>query len=79
MLCIARSIRVEPAASEVFRRDQGTPHGHGKGQEAILIAVPFSGVQLAQDKFLQKPVEVYLEQAQVPAGSNRRAKVVVEF
>ena len=38
MLCVARSIRVEPASGEVFRRDQGTPHGHGKGQEAILIA-----------------------------------------
>ena len=38
MLCVARSIRVEPAPGEIFRRNQRPPHGHGKGQEAILIA-----------------------------------------
>ena len=38
MLRVARSIRVEPAPGKVLRRDQGTSHGHGQGQEAILIA-----------------------------------------
>ena len=49
-----------------------------KSQEATLISRPsFSQpVQLAQDKFLQETVEVYLEQAQVAARSDRRTKVV---
>ena len=32
----AFALSLRPA--KVFRRDQGPPHGHGKGQEAILIA-----------------------------------------
>ena len=36
---------LEPASGEVFRRDQGSPHGHGKGQEAILTVAPFSSQQ----------------------------------
>ena len=72
MLRLARSICSQPASSEVLRRNQGTIDGHVKGQEAILIATrSLSVVQLAEDEFLQKAVEVYLEQAQVPAGSNR--------
>ena len=64
MLRVARSIRVEPAAGEVFRRDQRTPHGHGKSQEAILIAArSLLALQFAENEFLQEAVEVYLKQA----------------
>ena len=37
------------------------------------------GIQFAQDKFLEKPVEVYLEKAQVPARSDRRTKVIAQL
>ena len=40
-------------------------------KQSGLLPPPLSAVQFAQDKFLQKAVEVNLEQAQVPAGSNR--------
>ena len=30
---IARGVCVEPPSGQVLRRNQGTPHGHGKGQE----------------------------------------------
>ena len=72
MLCVARSIRAEPASGEIFRRDQGTAHGHGKAKKQLVITRPVfsSAVQFAEDKFLQKTVEVYLEQAQIAARSD---------
>ncbi len=48
--------------------------------EAFALSLrPLSTAQVAQDEFLQKTVEVYLEQTQVPARPNGRAKVIAQF
>jgi hypothetical protein len=43
----------------------------GLNRPQRLRPIALAIICFPQDKFLQKPVEVYLEQAQVPAGSNR--------
>src|SRR5205823_3181491 len=48
MLRVTRSICPEPASREVVRRDQGTAHGHGKGQEGRLTSFVVGIIHLTQ-------------------------------
>ena len=71
MLRVARSVCAEFAAGEVLSCHQRPAHGDGTLAEGSLVGLPaLLGLQFAQDKFLEKAVEVYLEQAEVPARSN---------
>src|SRR6266480_7951225 len=80
MLWLARSICPESASGEGFCRNQGTAYVDGAGTEGGLNpGALLPTIQFAQDKFLQKTVEVYLEQAQVSARSDGRTEVVVQL
>src|SRR4029453_3647145 len=80
MLRVTRSVCAEFAAGKIFSRNQRTADGHGAFAEGRVKApTAWSGAQFAQDKFLEKPVEVYLEKAQVPARSCGRAKVIPQL
>src|SRR5438552_5495741 len=80
MLWVARSIRAESASGKVFRRNQRPPHDNGAcAKRSVIAGRGLSTAQVAQDEFLQKTVEVYLEQTQVPARPNGRAKVIAQF
>src|SRR6266480_166037 len=80
MLCVARSIRAESASGKVFSHNQRPPHGNGAYAKRSLIAgLGLSTAQVAQDEFLQKTVEVYLEQTQVPARPDGGPEVIAQF
>src|SRR4029450_4129224 len=66
----AFALSLRPAKSSDAIKDRLMAMVKAKKQ-CVWLPVLASAVQLPQDKFLQKAVEVYLEQAQVPAGSNR--------
>jgi hypothetical protein len=62
MLRVARSICAESASCESFRRNQRPANGDGARAEGSVVVTPgASTIQVAQDKFLEKTVEVYLE------------------
>jgi len=56
---------------EAFALSLRPAHGDGaRAEGSVVVSLGRSTIQLAQDKFLKKTVEVYLEQAQVPARSD---------
>jgi len=67
MLRVTRSICAESAAGEVFSSNQRPPHGNGADTKRSVVAGLGLSTQVAQDEFLQKTVEVYLEETQVSA------------
>src|SRR4029078_10525520 len=65
----AFALSLRPAKSSDAIKDRLMAMVKAKKQ-SLLLPVPSSAVHLAQNKFLQKAVEVYLEQAEIASRSN---------